>query len=128
MVLVSLNYSSIHQLLQLHVVEVVADHHFKHSEELSVRDEAVIIDIVDLKSEPQFLLLTRPCREGVETLHELEERYASILVLVQHRYHSLYQWIIRQLCKRDTSLENAETPCPLTLTPSPVLPLVVLVS
>lgn len=70
MILVGLNDCSVNQLLQLHVIEVVSNHHLEHCKELSVRDVAVTINIVNLECESQLLLLARASREGVEALHK----------------------------------------------------------
>lgn len=56
-VVVSLDDRAVDQLLQLHIVEVSANHHLEHGEELSVRDVAVVVNIVDLEGETEFLLL-----------------------------------------------------------------------
>lgn len=96
-VFVCLDDGPVHKLLQLHVVQVVAHHHLEHSEELAVRNEAVVVDVVDLKREPQLLFLRGGRRERVETLHKLEERNVSVLVLVEHRDHALDQGVLREL-------------------------------
>ena len=96
MVLVSLDDCSVHQLLQLHVVQVVPNHHLQNGEELSVGDVSIAVDVVDLEGESQLLLLARSSREGVKTLHKLEEGDASILILVKHCDHSLHQWVVGQ--------------------------------
>jgi hypothetical protein len=70
MILIGLDDSSINKLLQLHVIEVVSNHHLEHGEKLSVRDEAVSINVVNLKSESQLLLLARASRERVKPLHK----------------------------------------------------------
>jgi hypothetical protein len=57
MVLVSLDNSSVHELLQLHIVKVVAHHHLQNGEELSVGDEPVAIDVINLEGESELLLL-----------------------------------------------------------------------
>jgi hypothetical protein len=44
-------------LLQLDVIEVVADHHFENNKQLAVADIAVVVDVVDLKRESQFFFL-----------------------------------------------------------------------
>jgi hypothetical protein len=70
-------------LLELHVVEVAADHHLEHGEELAVGDEAVVVDVVDLEGEAELVLLRSACAQGVKTLHELQEGDVSILVLIK---------------------------------------------
>ena len=54
---VCLYYGSVNELLQLNVVQVVTNHHFEHLEELTVRNVPVVVDIVDLESESQFLFI-----------------------------------------------------------------------
>lgn len=96
-VLVGLNDRPVDQLLQLHVVQVVANHHLEHGEQLAVRNVAVIVDVVDLEGEAQFFFLTGTRRETVEALHELEEADVAVLVLVEYGDHSLDQRVLRQL-------------------------------
>ena len=55
-VLVSLNDCSVHKLLQLHVVQVAANHHLEHLEKFAIGDEAIVVNVVDLESEAQLLL------------------------------------------------------------------------
>ena len=61
---VSFDYSAVDQLLQLEVGQVVAHHHFQHCEELAVGDVAVLIDIVDLECEFEFMLLVGAIEGG----------------------------------------------------------------
>ncbi len=96
-VFVRFDDGSVHQLLQLHVVQVVPHHHLEHSKELTVRNEAVVVDIVNLKREPQLLFLRRGRRERVETLHKLEERNVSVLVFVEYRDYALDQGVLCEL-------------------------------
>jgi hypothetical protein len=42
-------------LLQLKVGQVIPHHHFQHCEQLAVCDEAVLVDVVDLEGEAQFV-------------------------------------------------------------------------
>ena len=46
---VGLDDGLVDDLLQLHVVEVGADHHLEHLEQLAVADEAVAVDVVHLE-------------------------------------------------------------------------------
>jgi len=41
----------------LYIVEIVSHHHLKDGEQLTIRDKAVIVDIVDLEGKAEFLLL-----------------------------------------------------------------------
>ena len=54
---VCLDNSAIDQLLQLGVVQVGAHHHLKNLEQFSVRNKAVIVDVIDLESETEFVFL-----------------------------------------------------------------------
>ena len=47
----------VHQLLQLQISQVVAHHHLQHCEQLSVCDEAVLVNVVYLKGKTQLMLL-----------------------------------------------------------------------
>lgn len=46
LVLVSLDDGAIDELLQLHVVQVGADHRLQNVVQIRVRDEAVVVDVV----------------------------------------------------------------------------------
>ena len=54
---IGLDDSAVDKLLELHIVEVSTNHHLKHFEELSVGDESVVVDVVDLESEAELVLL-----------------------------------------------------------------------
>ena len=84
-------------MLQLHVVQVVANHHLQHLEELPVRDVPVIVDVVDLESKSQLLFIGGPGREGVEALHELKERNGAVLVLIEHSNNPFNKRVVGQL-------------------------------
>ena len=82
MVLVCFDYCSVYQLLKLHIIEVVAHHHLEDHEELSVRDETIVVDVVDLESKPKFLLLGTTSTKRIKTLHEFKETNAAVLVFI----------------------------------------------
>ena len=94
---VGLHNRSVDELLQLHVVQVAADHHLEHLEELAVRDEAIIVDVVDLERESEFVLLAGAGAERVETLDELEERDVTVVVAVEDGDDALDQRIVGEL-------------------------------
>ena len=96
-VFVSLDDGPVDQLLQLNVVQVVPHHHLQHSEQLSIGNVAVVIHVVDLEGEPHLLFVGGAGRQGVEPLDELQEGDTPILVLVEHRDHSLHQRVLSQL-------------------------------
>ena len=62
-VLVGLDDGAVDQLLQLYVIQVVADHHLEHGKELTVRDVAIIVDVINLESESQLFFLRRSSRQ-----------------------------------------------------------------
>ena len=94
---IGLYYGPINKLLQLDVVQVVADHHLQHLEELTVRDVAIIIDVVNLECESQLLFVSGPGREGIEALHELKERDGTILVLIKNSNDPFNKRVVGQL-------------------------------
>ena len=96
-VFVCLDNGAVDKLLQLDVVQVVADHHLQHLEQLAVRDEAVVVDVVDLEGESQLLLVARARRQTVEALYEFKETNAAVVVAVEHVDDSLHKWVVRQL-------------------------------
>ena len=46
---VGLDNGTVDELLQLHVVQVAANHHLEHLEELAVRDETIFVHVVNLE-------------------------------------------------------------------------------
>lgn len=57
-VFVSLNYGSVDQLLKLDIRQIVANHHLEHLEQLSIRNESIVVNVVDLESKSKFLFVT----------------------------------------------------------------------
>jgi hypothetical protein len=52
---VGFNNGAVHELLQLHVGQIVANHHLQHCEELAICNEPIFVKIVDFEGKPQFL-------------------------------------------------------------------------
>ena len=78
------------------IIQVAADHHFKHSEKFPVRDESVVVNVINLEGEAELVLLAGSRRERVKTLNELEEGNVSILVLIKHRNHTADERVLRK--------------------------------
>jgi hypothetical protein len=76
-------------LLKLNIVQILADHHLEHLEELTIGNEAIVVNVVDLESESEFLVLSGMRTQRIEALNELEERNAPILILVKHSNNTL---------------------------------------
>ena len=89
MILISLNDSSVNQLLKLNIVKVGAYHHFEDLEEFSIADIAIVVNVVDLESKSELLLLSRSSGKRVKTLNELQEGNATILVFIKNLNDSL---------------------------------------
>ena len=96
-VLVGLDDGAVDELLQLDLVEVVAHHHLEHLEQLTVADETVVVDIIDLERESEFLLWAGTGRQRVKTLDKLKEGDVSIIVAIEHGNDALHQRVVRQL-------------------------------
>ena len=75
-------------LLQLLVLQVAANHHLEHNEELAVADEAVAVNVVDAECEAQLLLLVAFAAEGREARDKLLEVDVAATVLVEDGNHS----------------------------------------
>ena len=95
-ILISLNDCSVDQLLKLNVFKVGSDHHFEDLEELTIADVAIVVDVIDLESKSELLLLGRPSRKRVKTLDELQEGDAAIFVFVEYLNYSLNKRVIGQ--------------------------------
>ena len=89
MILISLNDSSVNQLLKLNIVKVGAYHHFEDLEEFSIADIAIVVNVVDLESKSELLLLSRSSGKRVKTLNKLQEGNATILVFIKNLNDSL---------------------------------------
>ena len=97
---IGLHNGPVDKLLELDVVQVGAYHHLENLEELSVRNEAVIVDIVDLEGEAQLFLLAGACGQRVEALHEFEERDVAVVVAIKNCDHSFHKWVVGQFYAR----------------------------
>ena len=58
--------------------------HGPHLEQLPVGDEAVVIDVVDPKGEPQLLLFVRLAAELGHPLHKLFEVDLTTVIIVEN--------------------------------------------
>lgn len=79
---ITLNNGTVDQLLKLYVSKVSTHHHFKYSEKLSVRNESIVVHVIDLESKTELLLTGCASGQRVKTMYELEEGNATILVLI----------------------------------------------
>ena len=79
---------SVAYLLQLLVLQVAANHHLEHNEELAVADEAVAVNVVDAECEAQLLLLVAFAAEGREARDKLLEVDVATTILVEDGNHS----------------------------------------
>ena len=87
---VSLHNRPVHELLQLHIVKVASDHHLEHLKELAVWDETIVVDVIDLESKSELVLLTGTSTERVETLDEFQEGDVTVVVAVEHGDDTLH--------------------------------------
>ena len=94
---VRLNDGTIDELLQLGVVQVVSHHHLEHLEKFAVRDEAIIVDVIDLESETQFLLLTGTGGQRVQALDEFEEGDVTVIVAIKDGDDTAHKRVVGQL-------------------------------
>ena len=94
---VSLNDGTVDELLQLGVVQVVSHHHLEHLEEFAIRDEAIIVDVIDLESETQLFLLTGTSGQRVQALDELEEGDVTVIVTIQDSNDTADKRVVGQL-------------------------------
>ena len=95
---IRLDNCTIDQLLELYIIQVIANHHLQHQEQFTIWNESISVDIVDCKSETELFLLGRTCGERIQTLHEFQERNVSILILIKYCDNSLDQRIVCKLC------------------------------
>ena len=93
---VSFDNSSINELLELGVIEIVTHHHFEYLEEFTVGDEAIVVDIVDLEGEAELLFLAGAGGQRVQSLNELKERNVTIVITIKHGDHTPNKRVIRK--------------------------------
>ena len=79
------------------VLQVAADHHLEHNEELAVTDVAVAVNVVYAEGEAQLLFLVAFAAEGREARDELLEVDVAATVLVEDGDHSCRKGIRRDL-------------------------------
>lgn len=53
--LITFDNGSIHNLLQLDIVKILANHQLQNVEQISIGDEAILIFIIDVEGEPDFV-------------------------------------------------------------------------
>jgi hypothetical protein len=53
---IRLDDRSVHELLELHVCQVVSDHHLQDFEKFTIRNESVIVHVVDSEDESKLVL------------------------------------------------------------------------
>ncbi len=94
---IGLHNRPVDQLLQLHVVQVVAYHHLEDLEQLTVGDEAVVVNVVNLERKSQLILGGGSRRERVQTLHELQEGDVSVVVAIKHCNDTLDERVVGEL-------------------------------
>ena len=94
---VGLNDGTIDELLQLSIVQVVTNHHLEYLEEFAIRDEAIIVDVIDLESETQLFLLTRTGGQRVQTLDELKEGDVTVIVAIKDGNDTAHKRVVGQL-------------------------------
>ena len=94
---VGLNDGTIDELLQLGVVQVVTNHHLEDLEEFAVRDETIIVDVIDLESETQLFLLTGTGGQRVQTLDELKEGDVTVIVAIKDGNDTAHKRVVGQL-------------------------------
>ena len=70
-VFVGLNDGSVNELLKLDIREVVTNHHLEDTEEFTIGNVPIIVDIIDLESKSKLLIMTGASRERIQTLNEL---------------------------------------------------------
>ena len=54
---ISFNNSSIYELLQLKISQVVSNHHLEHCEQFPIGNEPIFVDVVNIECELQFPLV-----------------------------------------------------------------------
>ncbi|KAI6755250.1 hypothetical protein HG531_004356 [Fusarium graminearum] len=88
LVKIGLHDGLVHDLLQLLVLEVAANHHLEDNEKLSVADVSIAVNIVDLEGELKLLLLISLAAKRRKTCNELLKIDVTTTILVKDGNHS----------------------------------------
>lgn len=88
-ILIRLHDRLVHNLLQLHILQVTPHHHLEHDEQFPVGDVTVPIDVVDFKSEKQLLFFVPFGTECRQAGYEFLEVDVSASVFVEDCDHSV---------------------------------------
>ena len=80
---IGLHNGLIDDLLQLLILQVVADHHLEHQKQLAVANQAVAVHIVHLEGEPELFFARALIGEGREAGDKLLKIDGSAAVLVK---------------------------------------------
>jgi len=96
----------VYDLLELCVLQVVAHHHLQHLEQLPVRDEAVVIHVVDAEGEAHLALLVSLHAELRHALDELLEVDLAVAVCVEDVDDALHERVLLQLRQRHELLHT----------------------
>lgn len=68
---ISLNYCTVHQLLQLQVSQIVTHHHLQHRKQLTVSYETILIDVIDLKSKSKLVFFVSAVKGSQSCMDEV---------------------------------------------------------
>ena len=91
---ISLHDGLVDNLLELLVLKVAAHHHLEHDKQLAVADVTVTVNVVDLESEPQLLLLVAFTRESAQARYEFLEVDITAAVFVEDGNHSAWPLLV----------------------------------
>jgi hypothetical protein len=98
---VGLHDGLVHDLLQLLVLKVAANHHLEDNEKLSVADVSIAVNVIDLEGELKLLLLVSLAAERRKTCNELLEIDITTTILIKDGNHSCCQRVGRDLRKTE---------------------------
>ncbi|KAI6771944.1 hypothetical protein HG530_002902 [Fusarium avenaceum] len=85
---IGLHDSLVHDLLQLLVLKVAANHHLEDNEKLSIADVTITVNVVDLEGELKLLFLVALATECRKACHELLEIDITTTILIEDGNHS----------------------------------------
>ena len=93
-IFVSLDNGSVHQLLKLSISKVVSYHYFENFKKISIGNESILVNVINFKSEFQFLSFISSRGEGCKSVDEFHKGNLSVFIFVKNLNHSLHQRIL----------------------------------
>merc|ERR1711988_1559722 len=122
LVFVQLHNSLVNNLLQLCLCQICPHHHLEHLKQFCISDESVSVCVIDAEQKPELFLPVHILGgEHGEPPDKLSEVQLPAVVCVEHRDHSLYQWVLLELGQSEELLDTKGLIAVLVKLPEPLV-------